>query len=255
MLVHLVFLVVSASSCSLLKSTQKETLEELKTKQVDSAVDCIEPAIEKGWYQLGVALAEIAVDKEEQLPTGLREKLRTSKRNLDKLVQILDSHGKVSLVSPAFQWAQSPSFVFLDVKFSHRLDSPGCLELKDMQVSISDKKLEFSGLCSRSNQRIKINLNMDLYSDIDPEESNYSVTSVGRINFNLKKKELAAWPKPMKGKKFSNMHTWWEIREKYSEEMKEYSDDYEEYTPPDPSSIDDLINKIPIQNSAKELEL
>ena len=33
------------------------------------------------------------------------------------------------IVSPAIQWAQSMEHVYIQIKFSHRHDSPGCLEL------------------------------------------------------------------------------------------------------------------------------
>ena len=37
-------------------------------------------------------------------------------------------------VSPAFQWAQSMTHVYIQIKFAHRHDSPGCLEIKDQSV-------------------------------------------------------------------------------------------------------------------------
>ena len=109
--------------------------------------------------------------------------------------------------------------VFLDIKFSHRLDSPGCLEVQNPQVSITKTRLKFSGFCARSTQRIKLDLDLEFFEDVDPDESNYSFTSVGRLNVNLKKDEELAWSRPTKGKKPGNVHMWWEMKEKYQTAM------------------------------------
>ena len=127
--------------------------------------------------------------------------------------------------------------VFLDVKFSHRLDSPGCLEVKDPKVAITENSLTFSGNCARSTQRIKLMLDIEFFAEIDVEESSYSFTSVGRLNANLKKKEDAVWNKPVKGKKPQNVHTWWEMKEKYQKLMNAFTgtQDDDEYTADDKS--------------------
>ena len=132
--------------------------------------------------------------------------------------------------------------VYLDVKFSHRLDAPGCLEVKNAAVSITENKVTFSGSCARSTQRIKLELELELFEEIDAENSDYSFTSVGRLNVNLKKKEIAAWPKPMKGKKPNNVHTWWEMKEKYQGVMNAYVGEDDEITHTEKKSPEGMMN-------------
>ena len=169
-----------------------------------------------------------AVEKEVSIDPSLKVSALAVKRRLEKFVTALEHSSTMQVVAPAYQWAQSPSMVYLDIKFSHRLDSPGCLEVANPQVNITDSKLTFIANCARSTQRIKINLDLEFYTQVNSSESSYSFTSVGRLNVNLRKLQDSSWPKPMKGRKPSNVHTWWEMKEKYSKLMKKYSDDDDE---------------------------
>jgi len=164
-----------------------------------------------------------AVEQEVQLEGDHKISALALKRKLEKFISALDNSSSQQVVSPAYQWAQSPSTLYLDIKFSHRLDSPGCLEVANPQVTLTDTKLSFIGNCARSTQRIKLVLDLDFYSEINSELSSYSFTSVGRLNVNLRKKEESSWPKPMKGKKPNNVHTWWEMKEKYQKVMSKFT--------------------------------
>ncbi len=44
----------------------------------------------------------------------------------------------VKTISPAFQWAQSLDHVFLSVKFATRMDSPGCLDTFDKNITLGN---------------------------------------------------------------------------------------------------------------------
>lgn len=172
----------------------------------------------------------VAKAVEQELPLDGSHKItaQAQKRKLEKFISALDNSSNLQVVSPAYQWAQSPSTLYLDIKFSHRLDSPGCLEVSNPEVLLTDTKLSFIANCARSTQRIKLVLEVDFYSEINAEESSYSFTSVGRLNVNLKKREESAWPKPMKGKKPNNVHTWWEMKEKYQKVMNKFTGEEDE---------------------------
>ncbi len=131
-------------------------------------------------------------------------------------------------MSPALQWAQSPNKVFLDVKFAHRFDSPGCLEVQDTKVTFTDSRLTFTGLCMQSGHKIQYLLDFETFDTIDPSASTYSLASVGRLSINLEKKVEGVWSAPMKGKKSSNMQVWWEMKERYQKEMQRLQPDDEE---------------------------
>ena len=48
------------------------------------------------------------------------------------------------MVYPAFQWAQSLGNVYLDIKYSHKLDSPGHLEVVNETVNITKEGVMLS---------------------------------------------------------------------------------------------------------------
>jgi len=83
---------------------------------------------------------------------------------------------------------------------------------------------------------MKYELNLPLHFTIDPEKSYYEFNSVGRLYVNIAKKAKPnRWPFLLTSydeqKKYNNMHTWWEIYEKYQHDLSGYAkyDDYEDY--------------------------
>ena len=112
------------------------------------------------------------------------------------LTQINDVYNKhkysetqYQTVFPASKWAQSMDEVFIEVKFAHRHDSPGCLKMKDLKVDIKEKSISLIGYCVLGEVPIKINYYIETFDKIDVKSSKHFVSSVGRYQFNLKKKK------------------------------------------------------------------
>jgi hypothetical protein len=115
--------------------------------------------------------------------------------------------------------------LFMDIKYAHRFDSPGCLELGNRTIAIEKMAFTMDGDCEQSNQPMHMHLELALYAEIDPDMSFYSDSSGGRLTVNLKKKDRAAWPLPISGLiKPTNMLIWWEMKEKYSAEMAPFEE-------------------------------
>jgi len=49
---------------------------------------------------------------------------------------------------PATAWAQSLSHIYLQIKFSHLHDAPGCLEVTQDSLEVEKNKLVFTGFCA-----------------------------------------------------------------------------------------------------------
>ena len=92
-------------------------------------------------------------------------------------------------VFPASKWAQSLDEIFIEVKFAHRHDSPGCLEIKDLKVELKEKSVKLIGYCVLGEVPIKMNYYIETFDKIDVKSSKHFVSSVGRYQFNLKKKK------------------------------------------------------------------
>jgi len=70
-------------------------------------------------------------------------------------------------VFPASRWAQNMDEVFIEVKFAHRHDSPGCLEMKNLKVELKEKNIKLIGYCVLGEVPIKMNFNIKLFNKIN----------------------------------------------------------------------------------------
>jgi len=165
-----------------------------------------------------------------------RESLSLAINNIQKKLE--DLHNKFKFdesdfqrVTPAFQWAQSMSHIFLEIKFAHRHDSPGCLEVKDQTVDIGKNKVVFKTYCVLGDVPIRFDLNLNLFTEISVDECTHGSGSVGRYSLTLKKKTAGMyWDRLLLDPKDApaNMRVWFEMRERYYEQIKQYIDDDDE---------------------------
>jgi hypothetical protein len=121
--------------------------------------------------------------------------------------------------------------IYIQIKFAHRHDSPGCLEVKNESVDIHKNLVIFTAYCVLGDVPIKFQLNLELFADVNKEESSYFFSSVGRYQLNLKKgTEQMYWDKLLREGVDSppNMKVWWEMRAKYEDEIKSYMDEDDE---------------------------
>ena len=131
-------------------------------------------------------------------------------------------------VFPASKWAQSLDEIFIEVKFAHRHDSPGCLEIKDLKVELKEKSVKLIGYCVLGEVPIKMNYYIETFDKIDTKISKHFVSSVGRYQFNLKKKKSNIYWKQLLNDKMkipNNMRVWFEMKEKYQDQLSKYEID------------------------------
>ena len=53
----------------------------------------------------------------------------------------------VTVISPAFQWAQSLDHVLLSIKLATRMDSPGCIDTFSPNITFGEKKFSLEINC------------------------------------------------------------------------------------------------------------
>ena len=224
-----------------------KNIETLKEKQQS----CIDILIKNGKLEeLDYYLNELAkkgVDYRENLSLSIN----TMKRILD---EINNKHRfekkQYQIVSPAFKWAQSLDDIFIEIKFAHRHDSPGCLEIKDMNVDIKNDSVKFEGYCVLGDVPIKIDFKIDTFKALNVSECTHGASSVGRYQITLKKGEKSFWKKLLKEDSPipPNMRIWFEMKEKYQEELKEYEEKEEKEN----DNIDKLLDKIEKKKKKQE---
>ena len=146
--------------------------------------------------------------------------------------QINDVHNKHKYtqedyqdVFPASRWAQNLDEIFIEIKYAHKYDSPGCLEIKDLKIEIKEKSVKLVGYCFLGDVPIRMNYYIETYDKINVKESRHFVSSVGRYQFNLKKKKSNNYWKKLLSDKMTmptNMRIWFEMKEKYQDQLSKY---------------------------------
>ena len=193
----------------------------------DKPQSCIDLLVKKGKLEeLDYYLNELA-KKGIQYRENLALSINTMKKQLD---EIHNKHRfevkEYQTISPAFKWAQSLEDVFIEIKYAHRHDSPGCLEIKDMNIDIKNDSVSFEGFCVLGDVPIKIDFKIDTYKGLNISECSHGEGSVGRYQITLKKNEKSFWKKLLKDDSPvpPNMRVWFEMKEKYEKELKEYEE-------------------------------
>ena len=224
-------------------SSLEEVLIKLDTIGLPDPSDCLLRLIEANKWEYATALSSHCVSNNIYLSDALKTKATEKKKKAEKLLQALDHNGaKVQTVSPAFQWAQSPEKVFLDVKFSHRFDSPGCLELASPFVNITETHLHVGAICSYSSHRMKYQLDFEFFAPVNASDCTYSFASKGRCSVTLIKNETAAWNLPMRGKKPSNLQIWWEMKDRHKRAMNKLTGEKDDDDLKDKSGLGELLD-------------
>ncbi len=121
--------------------------------------------------------------------------------------------------------------VFIQIKFAHRHDSPGCLEVKNENVEVYKDMVIFNAYCVLGDVPIKFHLALKGWKEFSSKENTWGFGSVGRYHLTLKKKVSGMyWDKLIddESETPNNMKVWWEMREKYIDQIQHYIDDDEE---------------------------
>ena len=130
------------------------------------------------------------------------------------------ANAEETVVTTAFQWAQRPDSIHLNVKFSSRIDGPvTCLNVDNERIEFGNDTVFFEGVGRQKPKTFRLNLT--LHDEILPENSSWSFTSVGRLSITLAKARRESWPRLLQGKaKPKNMHLWYDMQQRLDEEVK-----------------------------------
>ena len=215
---------------------QSALIEKIKENITELIIDenksdfsnCITSLITSENYEaLEVYLQELAANG-----VKYREKLTKSinqiEANLNSILYKFSfEENDYEKVIPALQWAQSLDSVFIEVKFAHRHDSPGCLEISKLNITYTNETVSLVGYCVLGDVPIKFELNLNMYRSILDKNSTYESGSVGRAQITLKKESNGYWKQLTSDgveKTNPNMRVWFEMKAKYEEELKHFEE-------------------------------
>lgn len=114
--------------------------------------------MKRGFWKCAKELSNIANSVRIDVRSVFDMESRTIAKEIKEIKSTIESTLPVSNIAPAFQWAQSPTEIFISVKFAHKLDAPATLNVEAETVNITADNLTLKA----TDGRKMFNLNVDL---------------------------------------------------------------------------------------------
>merc|ERR1719240_383905 len=97
---------------------------------------------------------------------SLAEVRATATRMRDQATEVINlmrtgANAEETVVTTAFQWAQRPEFIYLNVKFSSRIDGPvTCLNVDNERLEFGNNTVLFEGTGRQKPKLFRLNLTL-----------------------------------------------------------------------------------------------
>lgn len=144
---------------------------------------------------------------------------------LENLHKLMLNAGKKITISPAIKWGQSLEDLLIFVKFAPRIDSPGCNELLEKEVFISESnelRLEAFGILSGAP--VRFSLTVPLFDRVIRQGIEVKNAGVGALIIEVKKVKNNVWVQLFQERFDASgvkSTVWWDLSGgKYSEGMR-----------------------------------
>jgi hypothetical protein len=107
------------------------------------------------------------------------------------------------------------------------MDTPECKQSFEREVVIEEDRIRVQAFCYESEDNIRIFDTEDVIfkKKIVPEKSTYEWRGDGKVILNLKKENAPSFWKYLlqdAKKEVKDLQVWWEMRDKYIEQLEEY---------------------------------
>ena len=167
------------------------------------------------------------VPKKIDIVDNLRVTANYLKRHMQKKYKLAMNFNKKQIVSPVMKWGQNYTHILIYVKYAHRFDSPGCLDVWGKQMQFESNALKFKAFGIQIDQPLEFRLDFPLFKEILADESSYKSESVGTMVIHLKKKKKEIWrylhPESYEVNSKRKVKVWWELGDIYKMAMKAYN--------------------------------
>lgn len=195
-------------------STEAECMAALAS---GSAGGLFQTAVRNAWFNCATELA--LGTSPEQAPALLdvfNLEQRALAAKLSALKSTVEGRRPMPVITPAFQWAQSTDHIHLNLKFAHIWSAPATLNVEVKHVTIAGTSL----LLEASDGKKLFKLELEFEGELDKEQSNWSMASVGRMSFTLRKADAPSrWSKVLINKGRGQVSRWSDMAEKHEKEL------------------------------------
>lgn len=224
--------VTSAAGAALKEKTlEKDVVAEIKSPGfvVSSATaEDVDSFVHRGWHDAVRELIQAGhrsneADASVGVAAHVRAAVTAAKNRLDDLVRILDkNYGKAAEVTPASQWAQNSTHVFMQVKFAQRWNAPGALEISNNTMEFTDCCMAFEAYGEHSMILRRYSLALKFLEKIVPKESSWHLAAAGRMTVTMKKAKVANWGQLVhpSAEAPKNLGTWRDMRDRWTQDLE-----------------------------------
>jgi len=217
--------------------SEEAVLEALAKPDFDLAsVDAedVTQLVHKGWHEAVRAIVKRSQggseEEVQQVASQVRQAVKTARNHLDDLIRALDrNYGRAVDVSPAMQWAQNSTHVFIAVKFAQRWNAPGALQVENETVAFSSCCFNFTAFGEHSLIRRRYHLSFELFLPAVSAASSWSWAAAGRMTVIVAKAKAANWPRLYRDATATpkNLGIWRDMREKWKEDLSKIPEEKE----------------------------
>ncbi|CAE8730159.1 unnamed protein product [Polarella glacialis] len=158
----------------------------------------------------------------QRVANQVRQAVKAERNRLDDLLRALDrNYGRAAEVSPAAQWAQNSTHIFLSIKFAQRWNAPGALEVENSTVDFSDCCFNFTAFGEHSFIVRRYHLSWTFLFPIVPKASSWHAAASGRISVFIAKAEKKEWSSLLQGQAPKNLGIWLDMQATWDAELEE----------------------------------
>lgn len=108
---------------------------------ISTLPDLMSISLNRGLWKCAKDITRIASQDNIDIKSIFDLNTRTIQKEISLLKSAIESNLPMNTINPAFQWAQSVSDVFLNIKFAHKLDAPATLNVEAQNVSLNTQSL------------------------------------------------------------------------------------------------------------------
>lgn len=171
------------------------------------------------------ALLEYLLDnpsKDEDISEVL-DLLTKQKKTLSRISSLLQLSSTIQESNCSFRWAQSLSDLYIEFRFSHRIDTAGCTEIHNLSYSITNTTLNLSGKCLLSGHKILFSSAITFLKPVLNQTAEVNKDLPGWISFKLSKKiSPDVWKTIYSGTKPNGMSLWHDMQDSFQGSIDKY---------------------------------
>lgn len=106
------------------------------------------------------------------------------------------------------------NYLYLKVKFSPKLDTPGFMEIFRINVTVTSYEILLEGVSLEGDLPVKFELNLKTFRNMDPQAYNWQRKELGTIEIKIAKSPRPSFWKNLLENLFEdppNQYIWWDM--------------------------------------------